>query len=66
LLKPDVEIEDLTLSKLIAYDENLKLIEEADANFKIKVINNSIKHQILSPYTAFLCKIKEVAQAVID
>jgi hypothetical protein len=61
-----VEIEDLNLSKLIAYDENLRLIEEANEHFKLKVINNSIKHQILSPYTAFLCKGKEVAQAKIS
>ena len=65
-LRADYELGDNTLSKLIAYEENNRLQEEADTDYKLKIINNSIKHQILSPYTAFLCRIKEVAQVKVD
>jgi len=55
-----------TLDKLIAYEENQRLQQEADADYRNKIINNSIRHQVLSPYTAFLCRIKEAAQAKVD
>lgn len=65
-LRADYELGDRTLDKLIAYEQNQRLQEEADDDYKLKIVNNSIKHQVLSPYTAFLCRIKETASAKVD
>ena len=37
-----------------------------EPSYRQLVTSSSVKYQILSPYTAFICKIKEVAAAKVD
>lgn len=66
-LHGQVTFSDDTILKLFVYRQNQRLIQERAApKWKEAVIENSIKYQVLSVYTAFLCKIKEVAHAKIE
>lgn len=65
--KNTVEISGDILQKLSVFVENNKLIKDKTVpNWRQVVVTNSIKNQVLSPYTSFLCKIKEKATAPID
>jgi hypothetical protein len=56
-----------TISKLIAFRENGRLVEEKmEEDWRAKVTENSLRYQVLCQYTGFICRVREVAAAKVD
>jgi hypothetical protein len=54
------------LNKLSVKIELDNIIKQNTAESKEEVINSSIKHQVLTPLTGFICIIKENAGAMLE
>lgn len=63
--KSSVTFADDTVLKLFAWRLNQRLEQERAApKWKDAIVENCLKYQVMSAYTAFLCKIKQVKASV--